>query len=324
MSRLQLLAIAPLSILLLSVSFVEAAGPNWRTDFEAASAEATQDQKPLLLHFHAVWCGPCRTMEREFLHATDVVKHLSGEFVLVKIDADKYPELLDRFKVVSLPTDLYVDPSGRILGRNEGYQQRSSYLAKARRVRSDFDRSHQIRVARNETEATIPSTNLEKSLTSQEEKTPGQQSASPSTGPATQNSEEPVAVVNLNAGSEVLGMEGYSPVALQENRKWLKGRPEITATYQGVVYYFQTEAEKQAFDADPRKFAPRLLGCDPVILTETDRAVPGSTSYGAYLDNELFLFSSISTRERFKKAPYRYTRTRHVLKVDQIDQTALR
>ena len=64
MSRLQLLAIAPLSILLLSVSFVEAAGPNWRTDFEAASAEATQDQKPLLLHFHAVWCGPCRTMER--------------------------------------------------------------------------------------------------------------------------------------------------------------------------------------------------------------------------------------------------------------------
>lgn len=44
---------------------------------------------------------------------------------------------------------------------------------------------------------------------------------------------------------------------------------------------------------------------------DTNRAVAGSTKYGAYFDGELFLFASPENRERFKKTPYRFTRTRH-------------
>ena len=43
--------------------------------------------------------------------------------------------------------------------------------------------------------------------------------------------------------------------------------------------------------------APRLIGCDPVVFSETERAIPGSTRFGAYFEGDLFLFVSSATRE---------------------------
>ncbi|TXT16678.1 MAG: thioredoxin, partial [Planctomycetota bacterium] len=117
----------------------------------------------------------------------------------------------------------------------------------------------------------------------------------------------------------LVGLDRYSPVSLAKHRQWRKGSPEFALVYQGVVYLLCDADEYREFRSDPSKYAPRLLGCDPVVLWTSDRAVPGSTQYGAYFDGELFLFSSPENRDRFKSSPTLYTRPQHVLKVDQID-----
>lgn len=118
------------------------------------------------------------------------------------------------------------------------------------------------------------------------------------------------------------GLDGYCPVTLKRSRKWVKGKRDFTVTYKGIDYRFQSQETFDSFNNAPAEFAPKLLGCDPVVLTESHRAIPGFTKYGAFFDEKLFLFSSARNRTRFKKNPLEFTRTRHVLKTDDIIHTA--
>ena len=119
-------------------------------------------------------------------------------------------------------------------------------------------------------------------------------------------------------------MDGYSPVAMHRQRKWVAGKRQFTWRHHGVTYWLASEAERREFRADPRKFAPRLLGCDPVVLNETDRAVRGSLQFGAIFDGGLYFFVSGASRTKFRANPLNYTRTRHVLRVDMIGGSVLR
>ena len=82
--------------------------------------------------------------------------------------------------------------------------------------------------------------------------------------------------------------------------------------------------ELRQFRANPERYAPKLLGCDPVLLNETDRAIAGKIDFGAYFDGELYFFVSAKSRKIFRAKPLRYTRTRHVLRVDHIGGTVRR
>ena len=61
-----------------------------------------------------------------------------------------------------------------------------------------------------------------------------------------------------------------------------------------------------------------------MILQKTDRAIPGSTKFGAYFDGALYLFETAESRSEFKKAPMRYVKTRHVLNADEIERGGVR
>jgi YHS domain-containing protein len=132
------------------------------------------------------------------------------------------------------------------------------------------------------------------------------------------------AVVELGDPQPIIGLDGYSPVALVSHRQWTRGKHEFAWEHKGITYYLASRAEFELFRKTPEEFAPKLLGCDPVILSETDRAVPGDTRYGAFFDGDLYLFQSSDTRQRFKTNPPRYTRIQHVLRVDHIERTAVR
>ena len=78
------------------------------------------------------------------------------------------------------------------------------------------------------------------------------------------------------------------------------------------------------FRNNPEAYAPKLLGCDPVILWESDRAVAGDIRYGAFFDDELYLFKTEERRRQFKANPEKYIRLQHAVKVDQIERTVIR
>jgi YHS domain-containing protein len=53
-----------------------------------------------------------------------------------------------------------------------------------------------------------------------------------------------------------VAIQGYDPVA--SKRKTLKGRKEIAATYEDVVYYFSMPGNKEYFLKNPSKFEPSM------------------------------------------------------------------
>jgi len=71
---------------------------------------------PTVVHFSAVWCGPCAAVRR-------VVSEVCGELPgvsHVEIDMDTNPEAARRLSVLSLPTTFIFDADGRPQYRTTG------------------------------------------------------------------------------------------------------------------------------------------------------------------------------------------------------------
>jgi thiol-disulfide isomerase/thioredoxin/YHS domain-containing protein len=318
----------------------------WKTDFAAAEAEAKRLNRPLVVHFHAAWCGPCKKMEKEALHSAQAIQMLDAGFVAVKVDWDKNPKLARKFAVKNLPTDLIVGPDGKILVRNEGYDEggQHKYLANLTHVSTRFAAEAQ-RVAR----ANAAPDN--KSNTAQREAQPPQppiikDRELAATAPASKDKLPPPANrVDPPAGLQsddptkldrqvqdapaeiefeeiLVAMDGYCPVTLRTTRTWTTGNKAISLEYEGQIFYFTATDKRDEFKAHPGRYAPRLLGCDPVTLAENDVAVRGSTQFGAFYDGALFLFESADSRTKFRKAPTRYSQLKHVIKLEDVKKVA--
>ncbi|MDZ4684301.1 MAG: thioredoxin family protein [Planctomycetaceae bacterium] len=286
--------------LLIAPGTLRAADNVWRTSYDAALNEAIAAKRPLLIHFYGQHCPPCRMMERDVLHQPEVLALLKDRYVAVKIDAGSAgnadaARLVPRFGVHGLPCDVILDPiSGKVLSQTEGFQDLSRYQTAAVRSRSRFDQLNQTVIV--------------------------EQSKPKDSDPfAEANPESPREVV-LGDPKPLLGLDGFSPVSLNLHREWTLGKPEHAWEFKGLTYYLADEVELNLFRKHPERYAPRLLGCDPVALWETDRAVPGDTAFGAYFDGELYLFHSEASRKKFKANPPQFTRIQHVLKVDQIQR----
>lgn len=108
------------------------------------------------------------------------------------------------------------------------------------------------------------------------------------------------------ANKPPMGLDGYCPVTLVEQTKWVRGDAKFGIVHRGHVYLFTSEAEKQRFWQDPDRFAPILSGNDPVAFADGGQLIPGSRRHGVFFRNQIFLFSSEETLQRFWSAPQRY------------------
>jgi YHS domain-containing protein/thiol-disulfide isomerase/thioredoxin len=285
----------------------------WEVDFSQALATATETNKPLLVHFYGTFCGPCRQMDREVLSTAETMQLLQQHFVAVKVDAGdahqlQSRQLVQRFGIESLPSDVILDPhTGRVLSQRSGYTDQRAFTATALRAVSRFDQLSKTQIAR--------SSNGKASGTGA--------SAAPAVGSAAEQGGGTADVI-LDDPQSMVGLDGFSPVALATDRRWVRGDPLFRWDFKGVTYHLASQTELDLFREHPEDYAPRLLGCDPVVLSTTDRAVPGSTKFGAYYDGELYLFSSADTRKTFKSNPPRYIRIQHVLRTENIERAETR
>jgi YHS domain-containing protein len=55
-------------------------------------------------------------------------------------------------------------------------------------------------------------------------------------------------------------LKGYDPVAYFKQGKAVRGKRSISSTYNGVTYFFASEADKADFDQNPKKFEPQYGG----------------------------------------------------------------
>jgi len=75
--------------------------------------EVLNSDKPVLLDFWAVWCGPCRMVAPTVDKLSEAY---AGRAVIGKVNVDEETALAEQFKVMSIPT-IYVLKGGQVAER---------------------------------------------------------------------------------------------------------------------------------------------------------------------------------------------------------------
>jgi len=312
----------------------------WMTDFAEAESEAKRLNWPLVVHFYGPSCPPCKRMEKELLLTPQVLKILDSGFIAVKVDVAKNLNLQPRFQIAAMPTDLILSPEGKVLVRTEGYTgeaDKTRYLANLSKIDKQYagkrlartdagDAGADPAIAKDKAPAVKdkgPATKNRAIASNNDKLVP------PPTDPkkvdvsgdsASQGDLDDVPAAAAPAIQ--LAMDGYCPVTLRSTRTWKIGSKDFALEHDGQTYYFTASEKRNEFKSNPARYAPKLLGCDPVVLAESDLAIRGSTQYGAFYDGSLFLFESAESRTKFRKTPSRYSNLKQVVKPEDVKTIA--
>jgi YHS domain-containing protein len=116
----------------------------------------------------------------------------------------------------------------------------------------------------------------------------------------------PTAAGNPKSAPPAVAMNGYCPVELVRNGRWMVGDLRWTVVHDGRIYRLAGPAQRREFQANPKAFTPAYSGNDPVLTVDQRRTVPGQLTYCATYNGRLYVFASAATQLQFDKEPQRY------------------
>ena len=91
---------------------------------------AKQEKKPYFVDITADWCLPCQLMDETVFQDHLVKKYTAENYLAVQIDAQDFDALIlkSAYQVTTLPTILFFNHKGKLIGKEEGLQTGTSFL----------------------------------------------------------------------------------------------------------------------------------------------------------------------------------------------------
>ncbi|MAS06723.1 MAG: hypothetical protein CL534_18835 [Ahrensia sp.] len=103
----------------------------------------------------------------------------------------------------------------------------------------------------------------------------------------------------VNADANGIAIEGYDPVAYFTEGQPVEGSGGFTATHDGATYRFASAANRDAFIADPVKYAPQYGGFCAYAVAH-DATAPIDPQAFTVLDGKLYLNYSDHVRAQWR------------------------
>lgn len=84
--------------------------------------ELIANKKPFLIDFYADWCPPCKAM-KPILEKLEEKYKGQVEIVRVDVDAPENRSLVLKYKIVSIPTFIFINSKGKVSKKIIGYKE---------------------------------------------------------------------------------------------------------------------------------------------------------------------------------------------------------
>ena len=107
-------------------------------NYAQARKLAKETNKTIFIDGFTEWCGPCKKMAKEVFTDKEVGTYFNSNFINVKIDMEATDGMLisRRYSVNFYPTLLFIKPSGQLVRKEVGYQNKGDLMRIARDVAS--------------------------------------------------------------------------------------------------------------------------------------------------------------------------------------------
>jgi thioredoxin 1 len=115
-----------LLIFLLKINHVQSQQMNFlkmqEIGFEEVLKKAKSENKMVFMDVYAVWCGPCKLMDKTTFSDSLVAEKFNTEFIAYKVNAEDVPGrvIVQKYMVNAFPTYLFFSPAGDLVNRLEG------------------------------------------------------------------------------------------------------------------------------------------------------------------------------------------------------------
>ncbi len=92
--------------------------------------QVLKSDKPVLVDFWAVWCGPCQIQGPI---VEDVAKAMEGKAVIGKLNVDENPQVSQKYGIMSIPT-LMVFKGGTVVKQFIGVQSKETLMGELNKL----------------------------------------------------------------------------------------------------------------------------------------------------------------------------------------------
>ena len=120
-----------LFILFISLSVFSQESINFeKGTFKEILAKAKKEKKLVFMDAFAVWCGPCKLMEKNIFPLPAVSEYYNANFINARFDMEKGEgqEIAMKYGVRSYPTFLFLNGDGEVVMKNYGYMGEKDFL----------------------------------------------------------------------------------------------------------------------------------------------------------------------------------------------------